>query len=380
MARALAFGGLSVCLLFFVLTVKVNEFTLFAGMQAFVPGARAIRVGYRAMIVANLFAMTAVALTFDRIVRRTLAHPHGPRRFVRVGIVAVLLVMVAVEQINAGRSAFVSRTFERAHLARLGRAPATCRTFFVAAQPGRQPFEVHLDAMMIAIAQRLPTINGYSGFFPPGWELLDTNAANYERQAMKWARARDLDDGVCRADVISGTWTAVRQTASELCEGACPRLAVGASHDFAVDLGTGGNGDMFLDGNWSGPEPWGRWTGARKASLLMSIDAPRDLEFTITMRALLSKDAPTQSVWLAANNCPVGRLDYHLASGITRTITGRIPRHCFDSDRNIELKIRTDRAARPSDIGINEDPRPLGVGVESLVFHESDGSVSPGAR
>ena len=85
----------------------------------------------------------------------------------------------------------------------------------------------------------------------------------------------------------------------------------------------------------------------------MSIDAPRDLDFTITMRALLSKEAPTQSVWLAANSCQVGRLHYDLSSGITRSLTGRIPRHCLDSDQNIEFKIRTDRAESPSDIGIH---------------------------
>ena len=207
-ARALAFGGLCVCALFFVLTVKVNGLTLFKWVQILIPGATAIRVGYRAMVVGNLFAMTAIAVTFDRIVCRALAEPGALLRAVRIGVAGVLLAMVAIEQINVGQSAFVSRTFERAHLARLDRAPSTCRTFFVAPQPGRQWFEVQMDAMMIAMALRLPTINGYSGFMPPGWELYDTNAPDYESLAMKWARARGLE-GLCRVDVIDGTWTTV---------------------------------------------------------------------------------------------------------------------------------------------------------------------------
>ena len=377
-ARALAIGGLAVCVLFYVFTIKVNERTLFTWLQAYVPGAMAIRVGYRAMVVGNVFAMTGVAVVFDRLVRWALANPRASRRVVQVGVISILLATVAIEQINAGRSTFVSRAYEREHLARVGRAPSTCRTFFVAAQPNRQPYEVQLDAMMIALAQRLPTINGYSGFLAPGWELFDPQADNYERLAMKWARTRDLQDGLCRADVLTGTWAAVHQTLTEVCEGACPRLVFDPSHDFHITLGVGGNGEAFADNNWSDPEPWGRWTAARKASLLMSIDAPRDLDYTITMRALLSEDAPTQSVWLTANGCQLGRLDYDLASGITRTLTGRIPGHCFDADNNLELDIRTNRAARPSEIGINEDSRPLGIGVESLVFRETAATVSPG--
>lgn len=376
-ARALALGGLIVCVLFYVFIIKVNEQTLFVWLQAYVPGAMAIRVGYRAMIVGNLFAVIAVAVAFDRIVRRALANPRPSRRIVQVSVVSLLLAMVAIEQINAGPATFMSRAYERQHLARLGRAPSTCQTFFVAAQPDRQPYEVQIDAMMIALQQRLPTINGYSGFWPPGWELGDPKADNYERLAMKWARAHDLQDGLCRADVLTGAWTSMHQTLTEVCEGACPRMAFDPSHDFHLALGAGGNGDAFADGNWSDPEAWGRWTGARKASLLMSIDAPRDLAFTITMRALLSEEAPTQSVWLTANDCQLGRLDYTLAGGITRTLSGRIPGHCFDEDRNLELDIRTNRAARPSEIGINEDFRLLGIGVESLVFHQADAALSP---
>lgn len=67
MARAFVIGGVSVCALFFVLTIKIHNFSLFHLLYVFIPGANAIRVGYRAIVVANLFAATAIGLTFDRI-------------------------------------------------------------------------------------------------------------------------------------------------------------------------------------------------------------------------------------------------------------------------------------------------------------------------
>ena len=60
---------------------------------------------------------------------------------------------------------------------------------------------------MLAQAQHLPTINGYSGLFPPGWDFYDTNAADYEQRAMRWAVNRGIAAGLCRVDIERGTWT-----------------------------------------------------------------------------------------------------------------------------------------------------------------------------
>ena len=72
-SRAFVIAGVSVCVLFFLLTIKVHNFSLFHLLYAIVPGASAIRVGYRGMVVANLFAVTAIGLTIDRAFRFSLS-------------------------------------------------------------------------------------------------------------------------------------------------------------------------------------------------------------------------------------------------------------------------------------------------------------------
>jgi hypothetical protein len=206
-SRALVIAGTVVCVLFYLLTVKTHNHSLFRVLYDVVPGAKAIRVGYRGMVVANLFAVTAIGLAFDRIIRLALQEPHRSLRLARLGAVTAVLALAAIEQVNLSQRAILSRDFERQHLAAVGKAPPECRSFYAAPQAGRAFYEVQNDAMMIALAQYLPTINGYSGLLAPGWDFLDTNAADYEQQAMHWAVNRGIAEGLCRVDVERGIWT-----------------------------------------------------------------------------------------------------------------------------------------------------------------------------
>jgi hypothetical protein len=60
--------------------------------------------------------------------------------------------------------------------------------------------------MLVALKRGRPTINGYSGLFPTGWDLFDTKDAAYEQHVAAWIASRNLE-GVCRVDVEAGTWT-----------------------------------------------------------------------------------------------------------------------------------------------------------------------------
>jgi hypothetical protein len=206
-SRALVIAGAVVCVLFYLLTVKTHNHSLFRVLYDVVPGAKAIRVGFRGMVVANLFAVTAIGLAFDRVVRLSLQEPHTALRLAQLGAVTAVLALAAIEQVNLSQRAILSRNFERQHLAAVGKAPPGCRSFYAAPQAGRAPYEVLVDAIMLAQAQHLPTINGYSGLLPPSWDFFDTNAVDYEQRAVRWAVNRGIADGLCRVDVDRGSWT-----------------------------------------------------------------------------------------------------------------------------------------------------------------------------
>jgi hypothetical protein len=200
--RAAVLGCAAVCAGLFLLTIKVGSLSLFRIFYALVPGAAAIRAGCRAMIVANLFAVVAIALG--------CAGARPPLSRHRFGFPAslglALLALAVVEQINFAPTAQLSRAFDIARLQHVQAAPSSCRSFYVSDERNRQPYEVQIDAMLVALERERPTINGYSGLFPPGWDLFDTKDAAYEQHVAAWIASRKLE-GVCRVDVEAGTWT-----------------------------------------------------------------------------------------------------------------------------------------------------------------------------
>ncbi len=162
-SRAFVIAGASVCIVFYFVTIQTHHHSLFRLLYAIVPGAKAIRVGYRGMVVANLFAVTAIGLAFDRLIRLSLREPRPRLRFGKLAALTGLLALAAVEQVNLASVTGLSRKSEHEHFSALGKAPRECRTFYVAPEAHRQNAAVQVDAMMIALAEHLPTINGHSG-------------------------------------------------------------------------------------------------------------------------------------------------------------------------------------------------------------------------
>jgi hypothetical protein len=140
---------------------------------------------------------------------------------------------------------------------------------------------------------------------------------------------------------------------------------------FEINLATGGNGQLFRDEYWSGPEAWGAWTDATQATLTFSMGEPRDLWATVLIRGLVSAVAPKQLVSIQANRCQLGSAEFDSTHIGPQVISGAIPGKCVNSDGRVILHISTDRVLRPKDIGINDDIRRLGVGVERVLVRKS---------
>jgi hypothetical protein len=230
-------------------------------------------------------------------------------------------------------------------------------------------FSVQEDAMRIAQAQHLPTINGDSGLIPPGWGLAEPYKGGYEGQATYWAVRRGIAEGLCRIDVGSGTWTLVDVARDWNCKpGGCERrISFDQTPEFEINLAKGGNGALFTDNNWGKAEDWGQWTRATRAALSFSVGAPRDLVVALSIGALLSATAPKQSVWIEANHCRVRGVDFDLAHGSgPQTISGTISAGCINADGTVILRVNTDRVRSPKEIEINDDERKLGVAVERV--------------
>jgi len=124
--------------------------------------------------------------------------------------VVALMILGLLEQVNLSHSSSLSRVFERAHFNHVSAAPIDCRSFYIANEPGEPPTSVQIDAILVAQKIGIPTINGYSGNVPIGWNLLDSAAASYEQNARAWATHRGIAAGLCRFDMVSGRFATVR--------------------------------------------------------------------------------------------------------------------------------------------------------------------------
>jgi hypothetical protein len=167
------------------------------------PGANAIRAPFRGAVVLNgalvLACLSGVWLMFKRLARL--------RSRALSALLAWIAVFSIVEQINMEAMYRNDRVAEGGLLDRVPPPPAICRCFFVSPWPEsiRPSYGSQVDAMLIGERVILPTLNGYSGWVPRGWDL--NPGPDYEKRALDWASGHALTDGLCRLDLPKATWT-----------------------------------------------------------------------------------------------------------------------------------------------------------------------------
>jgi hypothetical protein len=164
---------------------------------AAVPGAKAIRYTFRSQLVANLFVALVVARVLAAIVRA------------RVWTWLLCAVLI-VEQINLAWPAVMSRRAALAWIDAVPPPPEGCRIFYVtphARPPGRTGPQHQDDAMLLAEIRGIPTVNGYSSWFPGGWALDEPASPDYAGAVRGWADRNGIADGLCALEPRAGTWT-----------------------------------------------------------------------------------------------------------------------------------------------------------------------------
>jgi hypothetical protein len=167
---------------------------------ALVPGAGGIRYIFRSQLVANLFVCLVVA--------RGLA--TASMSALRRSAVVALALLLMVEQINLDWPATLSRRATLAWLDAVPPPPPGCRIFYLAPnpRPTDRAYWVHeADAMLFSQLRGMPTVSGYSSWFPEGWDMEDPTLPGYAAAVRKWARRKSLT-GLCGLEPRLGAWTA----------------------------------------------------------------------------------------------------------------------------------------------------------------------------
>jgi len=198
-------------LISWALTLQLWILSPWALVHFLVPGAGGIRIVLR----YQLFLVLPVLLLIFAVFRARAMRLLRTSPLLAGGIAAFLVA----EQLSAEPVAELSRARQIADLWRVPAPPAGCRSFYVvlartaevvpqkagnalaASKGGGNGVYPHnVDAMLLAQLWRVPTINGFSTFNPPGWDFADSTLPDYDRRVLAYARAHGLA-GLCRLDM-----------------------------------------------------------------------------------------------------------------------------------------------------------------------------------
>lgn len=182
-----------------LLTAKIGTVSFFWLAYKAIPGATAIRAGGRIQLIANIGVVLALAVLLTRSIETAAFKSRA--KMLAGGIVLLCLI----EQLNVLDVARLPRTEKLQWLAAVPMPPAECRSFLVDDRSVvSEDLFYETDAMWMTLKTGLPTLNGYSGWAPPGWPMRDS--PDYFAAARQWI-ARNKMDGVCLYDRPSRRWS-----------------------------------------------------------------------------------------------------------------------------------------------------------------------------
>jgi hypothetical protein len=197
--RALALATL----LTWALTLRVGGASPWWLVYEAVPGAKAARVvaRYQLFVVVPVIGLALVALS-------------AWARRLPAAVVGLGAAVLLAEQLNAYSPRFLDRPLEAARLAAIPPPPTGCRAFFVTAAREESRFgeEVaneynhNTEAMLVAEALGLPTINGISTFNPPRWPGGFPPQPAYLDAVRDYAKAYSVTEGLCGLDLQRFAW------------------------------------------------------------------------------------------------------------------------------------------------------------------------------
>ena len=195
-------------LLLYMLTQSFRGTTsLFLFCKIVLPRAIAIRVGFRSQVLSAMFVTLAFAVAAEAYLRRE--EERNPAQ-VSTGASSLVILLLggllALEQVDLRSLSFADRKREIAMIADAPLPPASCRAFAIYNDGSRKLQAIHIDAMRLAQRFGIPTLNGYSGGNPPGWDFGNVWEGNYIDKLKTWSRNKGVAGPLCLYDAATKTW------------------------------------------------------------------------------------------------------------------------------------------------------------------------------
>ena len=182
-----------------------NGFSPWQYVFTYVPGGQAIRAVSRYALIMAFPMAIAFAWLIDYISQKIRRQQLPGRRAILLAVLYVLTFAGLGEQFarKEGFNGFSIKN-ENEYLSRLARElPDDCSSFYVTVKPTapHNQFEYQIDAALVGAMRGVPTLNGYSGYLPPAWDLWEVKDPRYEGNVKRWIAAHQLPGNVCRLPI-----------------------------------------------------------------------------------------------------------------------------------------------------------------------------------
>ena len=336
-----------------ILPISVAAHSLWFFVDSIIPGAHGLRVIARLYIFIAFPATLLIALYFSAL----------SDKFPRIRILlTLLLTFMCVSQINLLPPVNLTVSNEISLVSSAVFPPQYCKSFFVVhpvgeASPADKPLLRNVQAMLLADYFELPTLDGQATFIPHN---LNFDQRNHSLYNMHQYIVNNKLDNVCKYNITSRKWSSGSDINfySEI-----PHYMIGTPLVFS----TAGNGYTVATSGWSAPEPWGTWTDANSASLMLRLaivsETPMKLDFFA--HAFLVPVHPKLAVIASVNGKVLKHFYFTYPDGTSDAMHSvTIPAAVVAASNGVlNIKFSIDKPVSPASVGLSPDPRKLGLGM-----------------
>jgi hypothetical protein len=190
-----------------ICTIQVGGHSLWWFIYQFVPGAKGVRVVSRIYLVIDFSIILFITLVASEFWQRCQAMG----RWLMTGV----FLLLVLERIDNAPPVVLPRTEYLQITSRMHQPPPQCQSFYVVKPEGYETknhnidkfYKVNVYAMLMSSILNFPTINGFSTFNPPGWDLTYEDIDSYRQRVMQYVHKNKLQKNPCEFDAEKSAWS-----------------------------------------------------------------------------------------------------------------------------------------------------------------------------
>ena len=350
-----------------LMTLQVFGYSLYA-LVIQLPGISAIRSVGRVMLVLlfPIAILLAIAVQSWQLWFITKWGKMKPALMVALSCVLPALILMPESIFARHDTTLLSAWQERMEKMQvlMPKSLDADAIIFVPRQGTAPAWVGELDGMLIAQDLGYPTINGYSGSLPPGIADLGVNANARLQAYAQWHHQSDnwVQDQLKRVVNLKNNIPWLERQ--------------GLVNAWGQTIATNSEkpaGQIFLIEGWALPEPWGTWIDGHDAQLLIplptdQVSAKSLHELVMQVRPFVNAAHPELRASYRVNGSNSQSVIWHWKSGSIDNLL-HIPITGSDLAKGyLDIVWHIDNPISPKKLGMGEDERVLGLGLESITL------------